>query len=202
MDTQIKILAQGAEAVISLNKHIIKRRIRKAYRINKIDEKLCSFRTRREAKILKKLEAIGFPSPKLISTDDKEVIEMEFIEGELVKSILEKVDYHTICMEIGTKIALLHNNGIIHADLTTSNIILAEEIYFIDFGLSYFSHKIEDMAVELNLLRSALDSKHYRISRDAFLCVLDGYTKESKQGISVIQRLEVVEKRGRYKHRY
>jgi len=202
MDNQITIISQGAEAVISLNENIIKSRIRKSYRIKEIDERLRGFRTRREAKILKKLEAIGFPSPRLISTDDKETLKMEFIDGKLLKTVLEEEDYHAICMEIGNKVAILHNNNIIHADMTTSNMILAGEIYFIDFGLSYFSTKIEDMAVELHLLKQALESKHYRISREAFSCVLEGYKKESRHGVDVIKRLDTVEKRGRYKQRY
>ena len=39
--------------------------------------------------------------------------------------------------------------------------IKGDEISFIDFGLSFFSTKVEDKAVDLHLLKRALDSKHF-----------------------------------------
>ena len=197
-----KIIGSGAEAVIYLDGNVIKDRVRKSYRIKEIDDKLRKSRTRREAKIFEKLAAIGFPAPRLVKSDEKEIIEMDFIDGDKIRDILERSDYVKLCGEIGRKIAVLHNNTVIHGDLTTSNMILEEnskQIYFIDFGLSFFSHKIEDMAVDLHLLKQALESKHYTIWEKCFNAALDGYRKESKQGEDVIKRLEVVEKRGRYK---
>ena len=47
---------------------------------------------------------------------------MEFIDGKLVKDILEESNFIKLGKEIGEKIAILHNNNIIHHDLTTSNI--------------------------------------------------------------------------------
>ncbi len=198
----MRLIAQGAEAKIFLDKNIVKERIRKSYRIKEIDEKLRGFRTRREAKILKKLEAINFPSPKLIISDEKERIEIEFLDGDILKNVLEEKDFLKLSEEIGRKVAVLHNNNIIHSDLTTSNMILNDEIYFIDFGLSFFSHKVEDMAVDLHLLKEALESKHYKISEEAFQNVVEGYKIESKKGTEVLKRLETVEKRGRYKQKY
>ena len=195
-----KLIAQGAEAKLFLEDgKILKNRFAKSYRIKEIDEKLRGFRTRREAKILQKLEAINFPSPKLIKSDDKENILIEKIEGRLVKDILEKLDYNKLCSEIGKKVAILHNNSIIHGDLTTSNMIFNDEIYFIDFGLSFFSDKTEDKAVDLHLLKEALESKHYKIWEEAFKIVLDSYKKEAKKSIEIFKRLEAVEKRGRYR---
>ena len=63
-------IAQGAEAKLYREgNHILKNRFPKAYRIKEIDEKLRGFRTRREAKILQKLQAISFPAPKLLKND-------------------------------------------------------------------------------------------------------------------------------------
>ena len=194
-----KIIGSGAEAVIYLDGNVIKDRVRKSYRIKEIDDKLRKSRTRREAKIFEKLAAIGFPAPRLVKSDEKEIIEMDFIDGDKIRDILERSDYVKLCREIGRKIAVLHNNAIIHGDLTTSNMILKDEIYFIDFGLSFFSHKIEDMAVDLHLLRQALESKHYNVWEECFKAALDGYRIESKNGDLVLERLKVVEKRGRYK---
>ena len=73
-----KPIAQGAEAKIYLDGNkVIKHRFQKSYRIAEIDEKLRGFRTRREAKILQKLQSINFPSPRLITSDDKELLIIE-----------------------------------------------------------------------------------------------------------------------------
>ena len=198
-----KLIAQGAEAKLFLeDKKIIKERFAKNYRIKEIDNKLRGFRTRREAKILQKLEAINFPSPKLIKSNDKENIIIEKIEGKLVKDVLEKRDYKKLCAETGKKVAVLHNSAIIHGDLTTSNMILNKEIYLIDFGLSFFSEKSEDKAVDLHLLKEALESKHYKIWEDAFKIVLEAYKKEAKRANETLKRLEQVEKRGRYRAKH
>jgi Kae1-associated kinase Bud32 len=196
----MKKIAQGAEAKLYLtDSKIIKDRFEKDYRIKEIDKKLRKSRTKSEAKIFGKLADINFPSPKLINTDKKQKITMEYIKGPKVRDILEEKDYKKLSTEIGKKIAILHNNNIIHGDLTTSNMILSKEIYFIDFGLSYFSHKIEDRAVDLHLLKQALESKHYKIWEKCFKAAIKAYKKESKQAKEVLTRLETVEKRGRYK---
>ena len=160
------LIAQGAEAKLYLDgNRIIKDRIRKSYRISEIDEKLRSSRTRREEKILSKLAAINFPAPKSIECDGKEILVMEAVKGPKLRDILEKDDYSKLCRELGEKIAVMHNNAMIHGDLTTSNMLLEEKtrkIFFIDFGLSFFSHKVEDMAVDLHLLKQALESKHFK----------------------------------------
>jgi len=146
----MKEIGRGAEAVIYLDKNVIKKRLKKNYRIKEIDEKLRKSRTRREAKILEKLQSLDFPAPRIIKKDDKKmIIEMNLVKDVLLRDVLEKKDYGKLCEEIGEKIAVLHNNNIIHGDLTTSNMILNKEIFFIDFGLSLFSHKIEDKAVDL-----------------------------------------------------
>ena len=195
-----KLIAQGAEAKLFLEKDVIlKNRFRKSYRIKEIDDKLRGSRTRREAKILDKLRAISFPAPKLIKNDEKENLLIEKIDGKLVKDVLDKGDYKKLCSEIGKKVAILHNNIIIHGDLTTSNMIFNKEIYFIDFGLSFFSEKAEDKAVDLHLLKEGLESKHYKIWEECFKAVLEAYKKEAKNSHLTLKRLEAVEKRGRYR---
>ncbi len=194
------LIAQGAEARLFLERNlIVKNRFSKSYRVKEIDEKLRGSRTRREAKMLQKLEGINFPAPRLIKNDEKENLIIEKISGRLVKGILEQSDYKKLCAEIGKKVAVLHNNSVIHGDLTTSNMILSKEIYFIDFGLSFFSEKAEDRAVDLHLLEEGLKSKHYRIGEECFKCALGSYRKEAAKGDATLKRLEAVEKRGRYR---
>jgi len=193
-----KEIGRGAEAIIYLDKNVVKDRVKKSYRIKEIDEKLRKSRTRREAKIFDKLKDIGFPAPRLIETDRKERIEMDFISGDKLRDVLNEKNYKKLMNELGEKIAILHNNNIIHGDLTTSNFILNKEIYFIDFGLGFFSHKVEDKAVDLHLLKQALESKHYKIWEDAFKESLNGY-KKANDYKQVMERFLKVEKRGRYK---
>jgi TP53 regulating kinase-like protein len=191
-------IAQGAEAIIELDdSKIIKKRISKRYRLKKLDDSLRKFRTRREAKIIKKLPK-EIPAPELIEMDDKNMnITMSYIKGDKVRDFLD--NKLNLCKDIGKKIAIMHNNGIIHGDLTTSNMIYNKEVYFIDFGLSFFSHKVEDKAVDLHLLRRALESKHYKVFEKAFKLVLKGYKQYSDNYEEVINRLEIVENRGRNK---
>ena len=197
-----KLISQGAEAKLFLEKNTItKDRFKKTYRIAEIDERLRKSRTKKEAKILDKLNLINFPAPKLISSDDKKTLEMEYIIGEKLRDVLEKGNYLTLSEEIGKKVATLHNNNIIHGDLTTSNMILDDQIYVIDFGLSFTSPKIEDMAVDLHLLKQALESKHHKVWEKCFNTIIKTYQKESEKGKEVLNRLKVVETRGRYKGR-
>jgi len=191
-------LSKGAEAIIySTKNNIIKDRIKKNYRINEIDSRLRKFRTKRESKILERLNDLNFPAPKLIKTDKKQIIEMQYLKGKKLRDVL---DDNTIKLakELGKKIAILHNNNIIHGDLTTSNMILKDQIYFIDFGLSFISHKTEHKAVDLHLLKQALDSKHYKVADKAFKAAITAYNKESNDK-DVLERLNKVEERGRYK---
>ena len=195
-----KLIAQGAESKLFFEDNkIIKDRLRKGYRLKEIDEKLRKFRTKREAKVLEELRKINFPAPKLFFNDGRQKIEMEFIQGQLLKNVLEKKNCLKLSEEIGKKVAVLHNNGIIHGDLTTSNMILNKEIYFIDFGLSFFSKKAEDKAVDLHLLRQALESKHYKIWEKCFKAVLSSYKKNAENSMETLKRLDIVESRGRYK---
>ena len=77
--------------------------------------------------------------------------------------------------------------------------IFKKKVYFIDFGLSFFSEKAEDKAVDLHVLKEALESKHYETGGKAFKLVLDSYSKEAKNSKDILERLDIVEKRGRYR---
>ena len=198
----MKLIAQGAESKIFLEKgRVIKNRFRKTYRIKEIDEKLRKARTKREAKVLDKLQKINFPTPELINNNEKDTLEIEYIKGKLIKNKLKENNCIKLSKEIGEKIAILHNNNIIHGDLTTSNMIFNKEVFFIDFGLSFFSKKIEDRAVDLHLLKEALESKHYKIWEVCYKEALKNYKKKAKHGKEVLERIKVVESRGRYKRK-
>ncbi len=190
-------IARGAEAIILKEKgKIIKDRIPKSYRHKEIDEKLRTSRTKREATILGKLSDI---SPKLIKAG-KTSLEIEYVDGHLLRDIL--TPNPSLAKKIGEKTSIMHDKNIVHGDLTTSNIILDRnnEIKFIDFGLSSITYKTEDKAVDLHLFLEAIESKHYPAKKDIWKSFLQGYNPSNKK--EILERLEVVEKRGRNKQKY
>lgn len=194
-----RTIGSGAEAVIILNssQNIEKQRIRKEYRIPEIDIVLRRSRTKKEAKILQKLNSLRLLVPKLIKTSEYD-IEMEHIEGTQLKRLLDTTPEYAEM--IGKNLALMHDNNIIHGDLTTSNMIIKDnKLFFIDFGLSFNSSRIEDKAVDIHLFKQALESKHFRIMDKAYNHFLNGYDAKDKD--AVLKRLDVVESRGRYKEK-
>ena len=235
-----KIIQLGAEAEIILRHNkIIKRRIPKNYRLKILDEKIRKLRTRSEAKILEKASKI-IPVPKVVkSNENKKEIILEFIDGKKLSEHLGNFPLKKqkeICKTIGVSIAKLHGEGIIHGDLTTSNMIYVDDfkkitlggnltknsfqinnssfhgwvggkdkypfkIFFIDFGLGFISQRLEDKAVDLHLLKEALEAKHFEHWEILFKEVLKGY-KTSKHFQEVIKQLKKVESRGRYKEKY
>lgn len=73
------------------------------------------------------------------------------------------------------------------------------KIYLIDFGLGFHSHKLEDKAVDIHLLKQALEAKHFQNWEKLFNSFVKGYKKNSKHSEKIFQRLKAVEKRGKYK---
>lgn len=194
----------GAEAVLTKVGSVMeKRRVIKSYRNPTLDRKLRYERMHREANILEKLQKLNVPVPKLLDRDEENaVLRMEYIDGKLLRDVLE-CNWQRYAAEIGKRIAQLHTANIIHGDLTTSNMMVRgvgkKELVLIDFGLSYISHKVEDRAVDLHLLRQALDSKHHSISEKCYAAILRAYQKQYRDARAVLKRLEQVEQRGRYK---
>ena len=197
------LIAQGAEAKIYFKDGtVIKERVVKEYRHAEIDRVIRKSSTRSEVKLLEKAKEL-VPVPRVLEHCDREMfIKMEFVEGEKLRDLVEKYsvkERKEIFFRVGKKIAKLHNNDIIHGDLTTSNLIVKDKIHFIDFGLGFISIKVEDKAVDLHLIVRALDSKHYTCAEDCFESILEGYASESKEFEKIMERFKKVALRGRYK---
>jgi len=179
---------------------ILKARYRKNYRNIHIDREFRKYRTRIEVKVLKKLKN-KIKVPELVYFDeDLGILVMEYLNGDRLSNVLESLDYRDILYKVGESVGKMHKEGIIHGDLTTSNIILLDgDLYFIDFGLSFFSNRIEDYATDLHLFKESLESRHWRISA-SFDSFVEGYSKSFKEKANeVLNRLNRIEKRGRYK---
>jgi len=209
MQTQ-KLIAQGAEAKILLNEKeniIEKNRISKSYRIKELDEKIRKRRTKAETKLLEKASKIIYaPKPEKLHSSEFDKIKIPYIKGKKLSETLNDFPLEKqkeICAKIGKSIALLHKNDIIHGDLTTSNMILSEEkVFFIDFGLGFISKKVEDKAVDLHLLKQALEAKHFQNYHKLQESVFKAYEKTLTypQAKLIFERIRTIEKRGRYRH--
>ncbi|MBI4095792.1 MAG: Kae1-associated serine/threonine protein kinase [DPANN group archaeon] len=205
----MKPLAQGAEAVIYINRNknaIIKERIKKNYRLPQIDIKLRKERTKKEASILHKLQRAGVNVPQLTKISEFE-LEMEFLDGVKLRDYLDKSikkykNISSVCGLAGQQTAKMHKAGIFHGDLTTSNMILSEKkIFLIDFGLGDYSLRVEDFAVDLHIFKECLTSKHNAVWENCWDSFLAGYKSADKElAKTVLKRLDAVELRGRYKH--
>lgn len=197
-----EIIQRGAEAVLYLEKgKLVKERISKGYRIPELDRKIRKQRTKREAKLMETSRGKGLPVP-VVSVDGDFRIVMDYIKGEKLKDIFNKMDRkkrESICREIGEIIAHLHSSGIVHGDLTTSNMIFSEgRIFLIDFGLGKFSYAVEDQAVDLFLLYEALKSTHFRSLPESWERILKSYSQNYPNAGEVLKRIERIKKRRRY----
>ncbi len=102
---------------------------------------------------------------------------------------------------MGRLVGLMHKNGLMHGDLTTSNFIFYQnKLYIIDFGLSQNSIKPEDHAVDLRLIKEILNSAHAKIMKQAWNNFLFGYKSEvgNNRYLRILNLVADIESRGRY----
>lgn len=202
-----EIAEKGAEANLYTSnwlnhKVFVKQRIPKSYRISEIDRRLRKERTKKEAKLLAEAKRCDVRTPLIYDIDKKQnTLVLEKIEGKIIKNVFEDASLDkikAISRKIGENIAKLHNCGIIHGDLTTSNLILqCDEIVFIDFGLGKNSDLVEDKGVDLLVFKKAIGGIHYKIAGECFKEILKGY-EIADDYQEIIKKVEEIEGRGRY----
>ena len=178
--------------------------------------------------------------PKVLRTEPP-VLYLEFVEGLTVRDYLEKhllihmdendrnshnVDgqLEQLAQHIGGIVAKLHTLGIVHGDLTTSNMMLRKSqqpivnpeepsykrartndgpghllnITLIDFGLAKSTTSAEERAVDIYVLERALTSTHPNLPSFFLDTIMEAYQPEPKKAaIATLQRLEQVRLRGR-----
>ena len=202
-----QIISAGAEALIKRNgEKIIKERISKSYRHPELDKQIIKRRTKAETKILKKASEI-VPVPVPEEQTKENIIVMPEIKGDKLSQKLDAYPQELqekIMFKIGQSISKLHEEGIIHGDLTTSNMIYVKDenkVYFIDFGLGFLNGKYEDKGVDIHLLKQALEAKHFKHWQILFKEFEVGYRSiNPTEAEKVFDRMKAIEKRGRYKH--
>jgi len=205
------LIKKGAEASLYLedwhnHKVIMKRRLPKRYRLPEMDMEIRSQRTVKEPETIHRAKEAGVPTPTIFMVDVAEAnIIMEFIDGKQVKQVLDSLsleERRSLCHYIGWLIGRLHSHGIIHGDLTTSNMILTPDgrVVFVDFGLSELSTELEARGVDLHLMKRAFQSTHYKYAKEGFEAVVEVYAEVvgEELGGDVLEKIREIEGRGRY----
>ena len=192
---------RGAEAIVETTEWedtpaISKIRNPRSYRHPDLEKRLVRERIRSEVRIIEKLLSNGVPVPCIYCVDiSNSQIIMEYIEGPTLEKALREDDFKKRLIETAELLSFIHSMGVIHGDPTTSNFMVKDKIYAIDFGLSTISDDSEDRSSDLRVFLESIDSHHSEINgRDIFL---KSYSKW-KGSAPVLKSLEVLELRGRY----
>jgi len=202
----MKLRKKGAEADIyqskwQNSKAILKIRKIKNYRNTSLDLKIRKQRTIKESQILSQVKSFGIPTPLVYFVNlEKALIVMQEIPGRPVHD-LPDFKIVELSKEIGKLVGLLHKNGVMHGDLTTSNFILFQNtVFVIDFGLSQNTIKPEDHAVDLRLIKEILNSAHAKIMESAWKNFLSGYKSivGNANYVKITKLVSEIESRGRY----
>ena len=202
----MKLIKKGAEADIyqtvwQNSNAILKIRKTKNYRNSSLDSKIRKQRTIKESQILSQVKSFGIPAPLVYFVNLKNTsILMQEIPGKPVHDLSESKIIQ-LSKTIGKLVGMLHKNGIMHGDLTTSNFIFFKNnVYVIDFGLSQNTIKPEDHAVDLRLIKEILNSAHAKIMVPAWKNFLLGYKSVvgSANYVKITKLVSDIESRGRY----
>jgi TP53 regulating kinase-like protein len=173
----------------------------KSWRVQALDDKLRSDRLQSEARSNLRCIRLGIPVAPILFVDRSlGIIVMEELTGPTIKQLLFDGTDPTIrevVRQLGVLIAKLHENDIIHSDLTTSNFMLHNgTVHAIDFGLSYISTNVEDRAVDIYVLERAFRSSHPG-KEDLLDVVLAAYFATVPKCDAIQTRLKKVRSRGR-----
>jgi len=213
------LVKQGAEAKLHVGsflgqKAILKERFPKKYRHPTLDQQLTKKRLKAELKLLIRCKKLGIRTPTILFADaDKSRFIMEYLSEavtsrDLINSVRagetesDRNRLTDVLKKIGGTVAKLHNDGVIHGDLTTSNILIdagnEDELVLIDFGLGFSEGSAEDKGVDLYVLERAFLSTHPNME-DHFAVLLDAYKSTLNRGDKkvVVAKYEEIRMRGR-----
>lgn len=223
------LITQGAEGRLYKTTYLhtdvpcaLKYRPPKPWRHSLLDQRLTKHRILSEARILVKCRRDGVRVPAVYGIDEAAGwLMLEWINGTPVRvninaklgkrteGIAQDDELKAFLRKIGAAVGKMHSMGIVHGDLTTSNMMLSKEpsdmdqvesldgeIVIIDMGLASGAVQEEERAVDLYVLERAFASTHPR-AECIFNEVLEEYGKSFKQAPAVLKRLEDVRMRGR-----
>ena len=194
----------GAEALVEPHTLLGRAAVRKTrpakgYRHPELDAALREARTRAEARLLAHARKAGVRTP-LVYEVARDALVLERLPGTQVKEILvrDPAKAPGPLFRMGVAIARLHERGLVHGDLTTSNALLHEDhVALVDFGLAHLNAEDEDKGGDLHVLMEALEATHPDLP-GAFDRVLAGY-RAGGGSESVERKVEEIVRRGRYR---
>ena len=196
----MKLLYKGSESEIYLLKNniLLKKRIKKNYRIREIDNFFRKKRTQNEFKILNILSKNNIDVPIPIEVNKNNFsIKMDKIEGDILKKVLDKKKLF-LAFE---NIIKIHNLGVIHNDLTTLNMLYSNnKIFLIDFGLSFISKKFEDKASDLNLFFENIKNEHSSFEK-YYSKLIDMYKLKAQNSDKILEKFVKQKTFGRNKNK-
>jgi TP53 regulating kinase and related kinases len=204
-------LHRGAEADLSLAtigpwRVTIKRRVRKEYRHPSLDEQIRHDRTISEASIIHEARTAGARVPSIVGVDiENNAIAMTHLDGTVARERLDDMgitEARKLLRSIGEQIGLLHIAGIVHGDLTTSNVIVSPSgaPFIVDFGMSRRSIEPEDRGVDIHLLQRSIIASHSKNPSSMMNAMIRGYkqTAGKKVADSTRRKAREIARRGRY----
>ena len=204
-------LHRGAEADLFLSqlppwKVVVKRRVRKAYRQEELDASIRKERTIKESSAIRDGKVAGARLPSILGLDiERSTINMTFIDGLLARDTIDtmsNVRRVSLLEELGRQVGFLHSAGIMHGDLTTSNIIVPaeEKPFMIDFGMARKSTDHEDLGTDLHLLQRSLIATHALDLTSSLRRVARGYREVvgEEMARSSLRKAAEIARRGRY----
>ncbi|MBI4214654.1 Kae1-associated serine/threonine protein kinase [archaeon] len=201
----MELIYRGAEAELWKDKYlnvpcVHKIRAPKKYRIREIDERIRTERVKTEAQLIIRSHYV-IETPRVLDVDiNRKTITLELIDGKLLRNIIDRNP--ELARSVGIAVAALHGLGIVHGDLTTSNIIMCgkpAKPVFIDFGLAFSSEKLEDKAVDLTVFKKMLKSTHFLKFGHIWDQFYAGYSSQGDE--RVLRHIEKIEARARYVER-
>ncbi len=208
-----RVIYRGAEADLMRGRWcgfdaVFKFRRPFVYRLKVLDDAIRRQRTAHEAEMVHDAKRSGARTPLLYFVDTgNALIVMQWVEGRRLKeavSSLHPDGLERVFAELGAEVARLHASGIMHGDLTTSNVLLdnnkKDDLTLIDFGLALRTTRLEDRAVDLRLVKETLTGAHSEVASKAFGALLEGYGGEVGAGglRAVTRQVAEIERRGRY----
>lgn len=207
----VELLSMGAEAVIARCTFldidaVVKWRFPKPYIPPELDKDFRKSRTATEAKALLKAISLGINVPIPLYADLEEgLIIMTYIDGMVFRDLIENFDLDevcSVCRTVGIYVAKLHENSIIHGDVTTSNILIdksSRDVYLIDFGLTNFVSRLEDQAIDIHIFFRSVESAHHAVEDLVKQCFVEGYREVRGDYTSkVLSMVNYIRRMGRY----
>ncbi|SEW21624.1 bifunctional N(6)-L-threonylcarbamoyladenine synthase/serine/threonine protein kinase [Halobacterium jilantaiense] len=207
---------QGAEATVTIEAdRVVKERVPKRYRHERLDDRLRRDRTVLEARLTSEARRQGVPTPLVWDVDVPEAtIELQHVGDSDLRDALSEQRVR----DVGRHLAAIHRAGFVHGDPTTRNVRVGpqdppnertgskatreqrvgpedDRTFLIDFGLGYYTDDVEDYAMDCHVFEQSLAGT--ADDADALVAAFE-QSYRTVGDSAVLDQLRAIEGRGRY----